>query len=115
LLLDAARRFQPEFPRHPQIHIGETDVVLEPASATRKDAPAAWQGLVGTDPAMKVLIELIERVAPSSAAVTILGESGTGKELVARAIHARSPRAERPFVPVNCAAISKELREREPS
>jgi len=68
---------------------------------------------VGADPAMKLLIELIERVAPSSAAVTILGESGTGKELVARAIHARSSRAERPFVPVNCAAISKELIESE--
>ena len=59
------------------------------------------------------LVDLVERVAPSSAAVTILGESGTGKELVARAIHARSPHAERPFIPVNCAAISKELIESE--
>jgi DNA-binding NtrC family response regulator len=111
--LGAVRLFEAEVPLHTQIHIGETDLVLEPASPARKDAPAAWQGLVGSDPAMTLLFELIERVAPSSAAVIILGESGTGKELVARAVHARSPRAERPFVPVNCAAISKELIESE--
>ena len=111
--LGAVRLFEAEVPLHTQIHIGETDLVLEPASPARKDAPMAWQGLVGSDPAMKLLIELIERVSPSSAAVIILGESGTGKELVARAVHARSPRAERPFVPVNCAAISKELIESE--
>jgi DNA-binding NtrC family response regulator len=52
-------------------------------------------------------------VAPSSAAVAVLGESGTGKELVAQAIHKRSARADRPFIPVNCAAISKELIESE--
>jgi DNA-binding NtrC family response regulator len=105
--------FEAEVPLNTQLHIGETDLVVEPATSARKDAPSAWQGLVGSDPAMKLLIDLIERVAPSAAAVTILGESGTGKELVARAIHARSPRAERPFVPVNCAAISKELIESE--
>ena len=111
--LGAVRLFEAEVPLHTQIHIGETDLVLEPASSARKDAPEAWQGLVGSDPAMKLLIELIDRVSPSSAAVIILGESGTGKELVARAVHARSTRAQRPFVPVNCAAISKELIESE--
>src|SRR5262249_43264443 len=111
--LGAVRLFEAEVPLHTQIHIGETDVVLEPATPARRDAPAAWQGLVGSDSAVRLLIERIERVAPSSAAVIILGESGTGKELVARAVHARSPRSERPFVPVNCAAISKELIESE--
>ncbi len=111
--LGTVRLFEAEVPLHTQLRIGETDVLLEPATPARKDAPPAWQGLVGDDPAMRLLIELIERVAPSAAAVTILGESGTGKELVARAIHARSSRAERPFVPVNCAAISKELIESE--
>jgi DNA-binding NtrC family response regulator len=59
------------------------------------------------------LIDLIERVAPSSAAVAIFGESGTGKELVAKALHACSTRADKPFIPINCAAISKELIESE--
>jgi DNA-binding NtrC family response regulator len=62
---------------------------------------------------MRQLAELIERVAPSMAAVAIFGESGTGKELVARAVHQRSPRNEKTFVPVNCAAISRELIESE--
>jgi DNA-binding NtrC family response regulator/pSer/pThr/pTyr-binding forkhead associated (FHA) protein len=111
--LGAVRLFEAEVPLHIRLRVGETDVVVEPATPVRKDGPVAWEGLVGQDPSMRQLIELIERVAPSSAAVTILGESGTGKELVARAIHSRSPRAERPFIPVNCAAISKELIESE--
>ena len=111
--LGAVRLFEAEVPLHTQLHVGETDVRLEPATAARKDVPGVWQGLVGEDPAMRLLIDLVERVAPSSAAVMILGESGTGKELVARAIHARSPRAERTFIPVNCAAISKDLIESE--
>ena len=111
--LGAVRLFEAEVPLHTQLSVGETEVILEPATPARKDGPPAWHGLVGQDPALRQLIDLIERVAPSAAAVAILGESGTGKELVARAIHARSPRADRPFVPVNCAAISKELIESE--
>jgi two-component system, NtrC family, response regulator HydG len=111
--LGAVRLFEAEVPLHTQLNVGETEVFLEPATPARKDGAPAWHGLVGQDPAIRQLIDLIERVAPSAAAVAILGESGTGKELVARAIHARSPRADRPFVPVNCAAISKELIESE--
>ena len=111
--LGAVRLFEAEVPLHTQLNVGETEVLLEPAAPARKDAPPSWHGLVGRDPAMLQLVDLIERVAPSSAAVAVLGESGTGKELVARAIHARSPRADRPFIPVNCAAISKELIESE--
>jgi two-component system, NtrC family, response regulator HydG len=62
---------------------------------------------------VRQLAELIERVAPSSAAIAIFGESGTGKELVARAIHDRSTRSSKAFIPVNCAAISKDLIESE--
>jgi DNA-binding NtrC family response regulator len=111
--LGAVRIFEAEVPLNTTVRVGETEVVLEPWSNPRKDGPAAWQGIIGSDPALRLLVDLVERVAPSSAAVTILGESGTGKELVARAIHARSPHADRPFIPVNCAAISKELIESE--
>jgi two-component system, NtrC family, response regulator HydG len=69
--------------------------------------------LIGRSPAMKELTNRIIRVAPSDATVLIVGESGTGKELVARALHAQSRRNARPFVPVNCAAISEGLLESE--
>jgi DNA-binding NtrC family response regulator len=69
--------------------------------------------LVGGSPSMAELRAMIQRVAPSDARVLITGESGTGKELVAAAIHAQSPRRERPFVRVNCAAIPRDLVESE--
>jgi two-component system nitrogen regulation response regulator NtrX len=69
--------------------------------------------LVGDSPSMRELRAMIQRVAPSDARVMITGESGTGKELVAAAIHAQSPRRERPFVRVNCAAIPRDLVESE--
>jgi len=69
--------------------------------------------IVGTSRAVKQVIERIEKVAPTAARVLITGENGTGKELVARAIHALSPRARGPFVEVNCAAIPTELIESE--
>src|SRR5262245_32689899 len=69
--------------------------------------------LIGAAPAMERLREMITRVARSQAPVHISGESGTGKELVARMIHASGPRAEGPFVPVNCGAIPSELMESE--
>jgi two-component system nitrogen regulation response regulator NtrX len=69
--------------------------------------------LVGDSRPMQALRETIHRAAPTPATVLITGESGTGKELVARAIHRQSPRAERSFVQVNCAAIPDELIESE--
>jgi two-component system nitrogen regulation response regulator NtrX len=69
--------------------------------------------MVGGSPQIAELRSLIARVAPTEARVLITGESGTGKELVAAAIHAASPRSERPFVRVNCAAIPRELVESE--
>jgi two-component system, NtrC family, nitrogen regulation response regulator NtrX len=69
--------------------------------------------IVGSSKAIKQVIDRIEKVAPTAARVLITGENGTGKELVARAIHALSPRAKGPFVEVNCAAIPSELIESE--
>jgi len=71
------------------------------------------RGIVGTSQAMRQLYGLIKRVAPTPTTVLIQGESGVGKELAARALHSMSPRAERTFVPVNCAAVSPELIESE--
>ncbi len=68
---------------------------------------------IGQSAAMRQVFSLIERVAPSKAAVVITGHSGTGKEMVARAIHELSPRRERPFLPVNCSAIPATLMESE--
>ncbi len=71
------------------------------------------QNIVGRSPQIRDLLVRVSRVAGSDATVLITGESGTGKELIARAIHAASPRAARPFVAVNCAAITETLLESE--
>ena len=69
--------------------------------------------MVGSSPRLREIIEIIQRVAPTTSTVLIQGESGTGKELVARAIHRTSPRAESPFVAINCAALTESLLESE--
>jgi two-component system response regulator HydG len=76
-------------------------------------APGGYGHLLGDSRAMQPVFSLLDRIADSEASVLIVGESGTGKELVARALHARSPRRERPFVALNCAAIPEALIESE--
>ncbi len=69
--------------------------------------------LIGSTAKMRYIYSMIQQVAPTTASVLITGESGTGKELVARAIHRLSPRADRPFIAVNCAAIPETMIESE--
>ena len=73
----------------------------------------AVTGLITRDPAMLKLCRQIERLAPTQATVTLLGESGTGKEVLARALHTGSPRKDKRFVAINCAAIPDALLESE--
>lgn len=69
----------------------------------------AYGGIIGTSPSMRQIFKTIEQVAAVDCNVLIQGESGTGKELVAKAIHAKSPRAQNPFVSFNCGAFSEDL------
>jgi two-component system, NtrC family, response regulator HydG len=84
-----------------------------PVPGCAREAGGCRSEIVGESVKLRALLELIERVAPTSSTVLIQGESGTGKELVARALHRNSPRAERPLVAINCAAITETLLESE--
>lgn len=77
------------------------------------DSGRRFGEIIGVSPAMEEIFTLIYRIAPSRANVLIIGESGTGKELIAKAIHANSPRKSYPFVAVNCSAIPESLLESE--
>jgi len=72
-----------------------------------------WSPLVGSSPAMLEVYKLVARVAENKSTVLLQGESGTGKELIARAIHVNGPRRNKPFIPVNCAALPDTLLESE--
>lgn len=84
------------------------------AALTRQMRDAGRLGnLVGESKTMREVIRLVELAAPSSASVLITGETGAGKEIVARTLHRLSPRAERPFIAINCSAIPESLMESE--
>jgi two-component system, NtrC family, response regulator AtoC len=86
---------------------------LKSANPMEKPSIPGKFGIIGHAPSMVTLFKLIEKVAKSSSTVLISGESGTGKELVAQAVHNLSPRNDKPFVRVNCAAIPNNLMESE--
>ncbi|MDX1779452.1 MAG: sigma 54-interacting transcriptional regulator, partial [Thermodesulfobacteriota bacterium] len=77
------------------------------------DKSCAFSNIIGESKAMKEIFRLIKQTADKKATVLISGESGTGKELVAKAIHDNSPRKQKPFVAINCAAIPETLLESE--
>ncbi|MFP4657251.1 MAG: sigma-54 interaction domain-containing protein [Desulfonatronovibrionaceae bacterium] len=71
------------------------------------------QGIIGESPALHQVFQILAKVAPTDSTVLVTGESGTGKELLVRALHNNSHRADKPFVPINCGAIPRELLESE--
>ncbi|MGZ3253095.1 MAG: PEP-CTERM-box response regulator transcription factor [Burkholderiaceae bacterium] len=79
----------------------------------QSQADSPLSGIISRDPGMSKVCRNIEKVAPSSASVMLLGESGTGKEVLARALHQLSPRQDKRFVAINCAAIPENLLESE--
>ena len=87
--------------------------VLESANRRLQAEIKLHHNMVGESTPMREVYRRIARVAPTDSTVLITGESGTGKELVARAIHRNSPRTDRPFVAINCAAITETLLESE--
>jgi DNA-binding NtrC family response regulator len=93
----------------------EKGEALREVTVLRRQLQAVWGTghLVGTSRVMQEVYQLVDRAAPTSAPVLISGESGTGKELVARSLHALSPRSNGPFVAVNCSAIPETLLESE--
>ena len=108
------------------LDLSQLRAVTEKASASlrlrrteRRAATAGWtkssasKGSIGTSPQMHDVIDRLKRIAPTDASVLIQGDTGTGKELVAQAIHQNSPRKNKPFVALNCAALSENILESE--
>lgn len=87
--------------------------ILKAENAMLQEQIAVNTGIVGSSPAVRRLMDRVDRVAPRDITVLITGESGTGKELIARALHQKSTRRDRPFVAVNCAALGEHLFESE--
>ena len=93
----------------------EKGQLLRDNQVLRAHMPGAadFGDIITRSPKMQEVLRVIERVAPTDSSVLVLGESGTGKELVARAIHDRSRRADRPFVPIHCGALPRDVLESE--
>jgi len=91
----------------------KSSLIVETRTLLRKVGRIKTQEMIGNSPALRQIQETIERVAPTDARILVTGENGTGKELVARWVHAKSPRNTHPIVEVNCAAIPSELIESE--
>ncbi len=112
--LEALRSGAAEYLSKP-FEVEELKLIVHKVLGESRPAPRGTRmpEFVGSSPAISRILELVPKVAASPATVLITGESGTGKELLARAIHANSPRAEGPFLTVNCGALPEGLLESE--
>ena len=100
----------------PQTLLNRVRKLLDRQPAAASEAPAlhpGYMGLVGGSPAIRRVLESISKISRYKTNVLVLGESGTGKELIARALHARGPRRQSVFVPLNCATLSRDILENE--
>jgi DNA-binding NtrC family response regulator len=107
---------KPFDPRHLEIVLGkalERQALRDANALLASEVADRYAAIVGDSPAMQAVLDVARRAAPTGTTVLLLGESGTGKEVLARAIHRWSLRAGRPFVVVNCVALSEELLESE--
>jgi DNA-binding NtrC family response regulator len=107
---------KPFDPKHLEIVMGkalERQSLRDANALLSSEIGDRYAAIVGESPGMEAVLDVARRAAPSAATVLLLGESGTGKEVLARAIHRWSLRALRPFVVVNCVALSEELLESE--
>jgi DNA-binding NtrC family response regulator len=94
--------------------IRQRDLFRETRALRRElDQRYRFSDIIGTSDAINSVFRLVEKVAPTNTNILIYGESGTGKELIARAVHYNSPRADRPFVAINCGALPESLLESE--
>ncbi len=103
-------------PGFDEVFAGSTspdDIVLVGRTAIERRRLQRLTGIVGETDAMREVLERVVQIAPVATTVLVTGESGTGKELVARGLHALSPRRHKPFIPVNVAALSETLLESE--
>ncbi len=89
------------------------DLEQENRRLAERGSSSALTGVICADPEMLKVCRLVEKVAPTNVTAMLLGESGTGKEVFARAVHELSPRADKPFAAINCAAIPENLLESE--
>ncbi len=115
-LLNGQKIIETTLPYDSAIEVGRTRFRFfssEEARPVESSSASEFEGIHSEHPKMRALFSLIQRVAPSDATVLVNGETGTGKELIARAIHNQSSRARKPFIAINCGAISKDLIESE--
>jgi len=102
---DVEKREQPE----KITNLEDWDGLENPELREAEEGRATFEDIVGSSEPIRQVAKQVVKVAPSDATVLLLGETGTGKELLARALHRRSPRSEKPFIRVNCAAIPLSL------